>query len=88
MLPVDGIFNRGASYPIMNSGIPASPWTAPAISNDRYTCTQCSRHLCAGVFAIRIGQVVTASSDGAVAARSAEKWIIENYDALEVNSAQ
>lgn len=28
-------------------------------------------------------QVVTATSDGAVAAWSAEKWIIENYDSLE-----
>lgn len=33
-------------------------------------------------------QVVTATSDGAVAAWSAEKWIIENYDALEVDSAK
>nr|HPH61680.1 FAD-dependent oxidoreductase [Candidatus Syntrophosphaera sp.] len=28
-------------------------------------------------------QVVTATSDGAVAAWSAEKWIIENYDQIE-----
>jgi len=28
-------------------------------------------------------QVVTATSDGAIAAWSAEKWIIENYDSLE-----
>jgi len=28
-------------------------------------------------------QVVTAASDGAIAAWSAEKWIIENYDSLE-----
>ncbi len=28
-------------------------------------------------------QVVTAVSDGAIAAWSAEKWIMENYDALE-----
>ena len=33
-------------------------------------------------------QVVTATSDGAIAAWSAEKWIIENYDALEVESAE
>lgn len=33
-------------------------------------------------------QVVTATSDGAIAAWSAEKWIIENYDALEVESAK
>ena len=31
-------------------------------------------------------QVVTATSDGAIAAWSAEKWIIENYDELEVSS--
>jgi thioredoxin reductase (NADPH) len=28
-------------------------------------------------------QVVTATSDGAIAAWSAEKWIIENYDEIE-----
>ncbi|MFO8144545.1 MAG: FAD-dependent oxidoreductase, partial [Candidatus Syntrophosphaera sp.] len=28
-------------------------------------------------------QVVTATSDGAVAAWSAEKWIMENYDEIE-----
>jgi hypothetical protein len=27
--------------------------------------------------------VVTATSDGAIAAWSAEKWIIENYDSFE-----
>lgn len=33
-------------------------------------------------------QVVTATSDGAIAAWSAEKWIIENHDALEVERAK
>lgn len=33
-------------------------------------------------------QVVTATSDGAIAAFSAEKWILENYDSFEVEGAK
>ena len=90
MLPVDGIFIYVGILPnneLLESRIALD--SAGFVLTDEYMHTNVPGIYAAGdIRHTVLRQVVTATSDGAVAAWSAEKWIIENYDALEVNSAQ
>jgi len=90
MLPVDGIFIYVGILPnneLLESRIALD--NSGFVLTDEYMQTNVPGIYAAGdIRHTVLRQVVTATSDGAVAAWSAEKWIIENYDALEVNSAQ
>ncbi|HQQ67457.1 MAG TPA: thioredoxin-disulfide reductase [Candidatus Cloacimonadota bacterium] len=90
MLPVDGIFIYVGILPnneLLESRIALD--NAGFVLTDEYMHTNVPGIYAAGdIRHTVLRQVVTATSDGAVAAWSAEKWIIQNYDALEVNSAQ
>lgn len=84
-LPVDGIFIYVGILP--NNELLESRL---ALDSAGFVLTDENMHTnVPGIYAagdIRhtvLRQVVTATSDGAVAAWSAEKWIIENYDSLE-----
>ncbi len=84
-LPVDGIFIYVGILPnneLLDSRL--------ALDSAGFVLTDENMHTnVPGIYAagdIRhtvLRQVVTATSDGAIAAWSAEKWIIENYDSLE-----
>lgn len=90
MLPVDGIFIYVGILPnneLLESRI--------ELDNAGFVLTDENMHTnVPGIYAagdIRhtvLRQVVTATSDGAIAAWSAEKWIIENYDSLEGTSVK
>jgi thioredoxin reductase (NADPH) len=84
-LPVDGVFIYVGILPnneLLESRIELDSAGFVITDENMHTNVQ-------GIFAagdIRhtvLRQVVTATSDGAVAAWSAEKWIIENYDLME-----
>jgi len=84
-LPVDGIFIHVGILP--NNELLESRL---ALDSAGFVLTDENMHTnVPGIYAagdIRhtvLRQVVTATSDGAIAAWSAEKWIIENYDSLE-----
>jgi thioredoxin reductase (NADPH) len=84
-LPVDGIFIYVGILP--NNELLESRLQ---LDNAGFAITDENMHTnIPGIYAagdIRhtvLRQVVTATSDGAIAAWSAEKWIIENYDSLE-----
>ncbi len=84
-LPVDGIFIYVGILP--NNELLESRL---ALDSAGFVLTDENMHTnVPGIYAagdIRhtvLRQVVTATSDGAIAAWSAEKWIIENYDSLE-----
>ncbi|MDI3503640.1 MAG: thioredoxin reductase [Candidatus Cloacimonadota bacterium] len=90
MLPIDGAFIYVGILP--NNGLLESRVeldNAGFVLTDEYMQTNVPGIYAAGdIRHTVLRQVVTATSDGAVAAWSAEKWIIENYDALEVDSAK
>ena len=90
MLPVDGIFIYVGILPnneLLESRIELD--SGGFVLTDEYMHTNVPGVYAAGdIRHTVLRQVVTATSDGAIAAWSAEKWIIENYDALEVNSAE
>jgi thioredoxin reductase (NADPH) len=90
MIDVDGIFIYVGILPnneLLESRIELD--SAGFVLTDEYMHTNVPGIYAAGdIRHTVLRQVVTATSDGAVAAWSAEKWIIENYDALEVNSAE
>jgi thioredoxin reductase (NADPH) len=90
MMPVDGLFIYVGILPnndLLESRIELD--SAGFVLTDEYMHTNVPGVYAAGdIRTYRIRQVVTATSDGAIAAWSAEKWIIENYDALEVESAR
>ncbi|MDD3235403.1 MAG: thioredoxin-disulfide reductase [Candidatus Cloacimonetes bacterium] len=84
-LPIDGVFIYVGILPnneLLESRIELDSAGFVITDENMHTNVQ-------GIFAagdIRhtvLRQVVTATSDGAVAAWSAEKWIIENYDLME-----
>ncbi len=84
-LPVDGIFIYVGILPnneLLESRIELD--SAGFVLTDEYMHTNVPGIYAAGdIRHTVLRQVVTATSDGAVAAWSAEKWIIENYDSLE-----
>ncbi|MCB5260428.1 MAG: thioredoxin-disulfide reductase [Candidatus Cloacimonetes bacterium] len=90
MLPVDGIFIYVGILPnneLLESRIELD--SAGFVLTDDHMHTNIPGVYAAGdIRHTVLRQVVTATSDGAIAAWSAEKWIIENYDALEVESAK
>lgn len=90
MLPVDGVFIYVGILPnneLLESRIELD--SAGFVLTDDHMHTNIPGIYAAGdIRHTVLRQVVTATSDGAVAAWSAEKWIIENYDALEVESAK
>jgi len=90
MLPVDGVFVYVGILPnneLLESRIELD--SAGFVLTDEYMHTNVPGIYAAGdIRHTVLRQVVTATSDGAIAAWSAEKWIIENYDALEVESAK
>nr|MDK2850584.1 thioredoxin reductase [Candidatus Cloacimonadota bacterium] len=90
MLPIDGVFIYVGILP--NNGLLESRIeldNAGFVLTDENMQTNVPGIYAAGdIRHTVLRQVVTATSDGAVAAWSAEKWIIENYDALEVESAK
>ncbi|MCK9557946.1 MAG: thioredoxin-disulfide reductase [Candidatus Cloacimonetes bacterium] len=90
MLPVDGVFIYVGILPnneLLESRIELD--SAGFVLTDDHMHTNIPGVYAAGdIRHTVLRQVVTATSDGAVAAWSAEKWIIENYDAIEVGSAQ
>ncbi len=90
MLPVDGVFIYVGILPnneLLESRIELD--NAGFVLTDEYMHTNVPGIYAAGdIRHTVLRQVVTATSDGAIAAWSAEKWIIENYDALEVESAK
>jgi thioredoxin reductase (NADPH) len=90
MLPVDGFFIYVGILPnneLLESRIELD--SAGFVLTDDHMHTNIPGIYAAGdIRHTVLRQVVTATSDGAVAAWSAEKWIIENYDALEVESAK
>lgn len=89
MMPVDGLFIYVGILPnndLLESRIELD--SAGFVLTDEYMHTNVPGIYAAGdIRHTVLRQVVTATSDGAIAAWSAEKWIIENYDALEVESA-
>lgn len=89
MLPADGIFIYVGILPnneLLESRIQLD--SAGFVLTDEYMQTNVPGIYAAGdIRHTVLRQVVTATSDGAVAAWSAEKWIIENYDAFEVEGA-
>ncbi|PKN72164.1 MAG: thioredoxin-disulfide reductase [Candidatus Cloacimonetes bacterium HGW-Cloacimonetes-3] len=84
-LPVDGIFIYVGILPnneLLESRIELD--SAGFVLTDETMHTNVPGIYAAGdIRHTVLRQVVTATSDGAVAAWSAEKWIIENYDSLE-----
>jgi len=90
MIDVDGVFIYVGILPnneLLESRIELD--SAGFVLTDEYMHTNVPGIYAAGdIRHTVLRQVVTATSDGAVAAWSAEKWIIENYDAFEVNSAE
>ncbi|NLN34645.1 MAG: thioredoxin-disulfide reductase [Candidatus Cloacimonetes bacterium] len=90
MLPVDGVFIYVGILPnneLLESRIELD--SAGFVLTDDHMHTNIPGIYAAGDLRHTVlRQVVTATSDGAVAAWSAEKWIIENYDALEGESAK
>lgn len=84
-LPLDGIFIYVGILPnneLLESRIELD--TAGFVLTDEYMHTNVPGIYAAGdIRHTVLRQVVTATSDGAVAAWSAEKWIIENYDSFE-----
>ncbi|MDD3523399.1 MAG: thioredoxin-disulfide reductase [Candidatus Cloacimonadaceae bacterium] len=90
MMPVDGLFIYVGILPnndLLESRIELD--SAGFVLTDEYMHTNVPGIYAAGdIRHTVLRQVVTATSDGAIAAWSAEKWIIENYDALEVESAR
>ncbi len=90
MLPIDGAFVYVGILPnneLLESRIELD--SAGFVFTDTHMQTNVPGIYAAGdIRHTVLRQVVTAASDGAIAAWSAEKWIIENYDALEVESAK
>jgi len=90
MMPVDGLFIYVGILPnndLLESRIELD--SAGFVLTDEYMHTNVPGIYAAGdIRHTVLRQVVTATSDGAIAAWSAEKWIIENYDTLEVESAR
>lgn len=86
MLPVDGIFIYVGilpNYELLESRIALD--SGGFVITDEYMHTNVPGIYAAGDIRHKVlRQVVTATSDGAIAAWSAEKWIIENYDSLEM----
>lgn len=85
MLPVDGIFIYVGILPnneLLESRIELD--SAGFVLTDQNMHTNVPGIYAAGdIRHTVLRQVVTATSDGAIAAWSAEKWIIENYDSFE-----
>ncbi|MCB5261708.1 MAG: thioredoxin-disulfide reductase [Candidatus Cloacimonetes bacterium] len=90
MLPVDGTFIYVGILPsneLLESRIDLD--TGGFVITNEYMQTNVPGIYAAGdIRHTVLRQVVTATADGAVAAWSAEKWIIENYDSFEVESAK
>lgn len=90
MLPVDGVFIYVGILPnneLLESRIELD--SSGFVLTDEYMHTNVPGVYAAGdIRHTVLRQVVTATSDGAIAAWSAEKWIIENYDSFEVESAK
>lgn len=90
MLEVDGVFIYVGILPsnkLLESRIELD--SAGFVYTDEYMHTNVPGIYAAGDIRYTVlRQVVTATSDGAIAAWSAEKWIIENYDSFEVASAE
>ncbi len=86
MLPVNGIFIYVGILPnneLLESRLNLDP--AGFVLTDEHMHTNVPGIYAAGdIRHTVLRQVVTATSDGAIAAWSAEKWIIENYDHLEM----
>ena len=86
MLPVDGVFIYVGILPnceLLESRIALD--SGGFVITDEYMHTNVPGIYAAGdIRHTVLRQVVTATSDGAIAAWSAEKWIIENYDSLEM----
>jgi len=84
-IPVDGVFIYVGILPnneLLESRIELD--SAGFVLTDEYMHTNVPGIFAAGdIRHTVLRQVVTATSDGAVAAWSAEKWIIENYDSVE-----
>ena len=84
-LPVDGIFIYVGILPnneLIESRLELD--SAGFVKTDEFMHTTCPGIYAAGdIRHTVLRQVVTATSDGAVAAWSAEKWIMENYDTIE-----
>lgn len=84
-LPVDGIFIYVGILPnneLIESRLELD--SAGFVMTDEFMHTTCPGIYAAGdIRHTVLRQVVTATSDGAVAAWSAEKWIMENYDTIE-----
>lgn len=84
-IPVDGIFIYVGILPnheLLESRIELD--SAGFVLTDEYMHTNVPGIFAAGdIRHTVLRQVVTATSDGAVAAWSAEKWIMENYDTIE-----
>lgn len=84
-LPVDGIFIYVGILPnneLLESRLELD--SAGFVLTDEYMHTNVPGIYAAGdIRHTVLRQVVTATSDGAVAAWSAEKWIMENYDSIE-----
>ena len=88
MLPVDGLFIYVGILPnneLLESRLKLDD--AGFVLTDDHMQTNVPGIYAAGdIRHTVLRQVVTATSDGAIAAWSAEKWIIENYDSLELES--
>ncbi|MDD2332642.1 MAG: NAD(P)/FAD-dependent oxidoreductase, partial [Candidatus Cloacimonetes bacterium] len=88
ILPIDGVFIYVGILP--NSELVESKIALDAagfILTDQNMHTNIPGVYAAGdIRATVLRQVVTAVSDGAIAAWSAEKWIMENYDALDIEA--
>jgi thioredoxin reductase (NADPH) len=84
-IPVDGVFIYVGILP--NNGLLESRLeldSAGFVLTDEFMHTNVPGIFAAGdIRHTVLRQVVTATSDGAVAAWSAEKWIMENYDTIE-----
>ncbi|MDD4309594.1 MAG: thioredoxin-disulfide reductase [Candidatus Cloacimonetes bacterium] len=85
-IPMDGVFIYVGILPnneLLESRIELD--SSGFVLTDEYMHTNVPGIYAAGdIRHTVLRQVVTATSDGAIAAWSAEKWIIENYDSLEV----
>lgn len=84
-IPVDGVFIYVGILPnneLLESRLELD--SSGFVLTDEYMHTNVPGIYAAGdIRHTVLRQVVTATSDGAIAAWSAEKWIIENYDSLE-----
>ena len=89
-LPVDGVFIYVGILPnnkLLESRINLDE--AGFVYTDEFMHTNIPGVYAAGDIRHKVlRQVVTATSDGAIAAFSAEKWIRDNYEALEENGAK